>query len=219
MFNLNRINKRPTQESNIDVPPLRLYTSDVVDYYTMAMSSDDAYIQFISFYHVIEYFYDEVFKRRMVEDIQNKITHPDFSYSNADKVYSLATFVRNRMKMNDEAGQGNEEQSLKFVLSEYINLDELEYRLSVLDPSIVDYYKNNKVPFSKAPVFSFKDTQAVMSNIAKRIYVTRNSLVHSKSNSNNGRYKPYKDEKSLSKEIPLLRAIAEQIIIKSSKLL
>lgn len=56
----------------------------------------------------MEYFYDEVYRKKIVEDLQEKITHPDFSYRNEDKVYEIATFVKNRMLMNDESGQGND---------------------------------------------------------------------------------------------------------------
>lgn len=63
------------------------------------------------------------------------------------------------------------------------------------------------------------DTQGVYSQLAKRIYYIRNSLVHSKSGKNNERYKPYSDEMQLQKEIPLAQAIAELIIINSSSIM
>ena len=47
-------------------------------YYKLAFSSSNPYIQYISFYHVIEYFYDEVFKKKMVNDLMGKLTQPDF---------------------------------------------------------------------------------------------------------------------------------------------
>lgn len=56
--------------------------------------------------------------------------------------------------------------------------------------------------------------------MANRVYKTRNSLVHSKSNevklNERGIYKPFKDSKALLKEIPLLKEISEEIIIKSA---
>jgi len=59
-----------------------------------------------------------------------------------------------------------------------------------------------------------------MPKIANRIYKTRNALVHSKSNDyiakERGIYKPFKNNKELSKEIPLMRYISEAIIIKSA---
>ena len=63
------------------------------------------------------------------------------------------------------------------------------------------------------------DLQGVYTQVARRIYFVRNSLVHSKSGKNQERYKTYKDEQSLEKEIPLVQSVAELIIINSSKIL
>lgn len=80
--------------NTIETIPRREYISDVVDYYRLAFSSADPYIKYISFYHIMEYFYDEAYKRKIVADLINKITHPDFSYKDEEKVYEIATFVK-----------------------------------------------------------------------------------------------------------------------------
>ncbi len=151
-------------------------------------------------------------------DLKDKITHPDFSYKNEDKIYDIALFVKNRLRMNDETGQGNELESLKYVLSEYISIDDLKARIDAIDLNALQYYKNNKVSFCNAPVISWSDTQGVFTQLARRIYFTRNSLVHSKSGKNKERYRPYQDEKQLQLEIPLVKAVAELIIINSSEI-
>lgn len=92
-------------------------------------------------------------------------------------------------------------------------------RIESIDSEALQYYKENKVSFSNAPTIGWSDNQGVITQIAKRIYFTRNSLVHSKSGKNKERYKPYKDEKQLQKEIPLMKAVAELIIINSSKIM
>jgi hypothetical protein len=204
--------------NTVEIIPRREYISDVIDYYKLACSSIDPYIQYISFYHIMEYFYDEIYKRKLVADLTDKITHPDFSYKDEDKVYEIATFVKNRMHMNDESGQGNELESLKYVLKEYVQIENLKNKLNVLDKDLIVFYQNNKVAFCKAPIIPWNDAGGVYTQLAKRIYFTRNSLVHSKSGKNKERYKPYKDEKELQKEIPLVRMIAEMIIINSSKI-
>lgn len=219
MFPMNNVMSSRFDTIQIDTPPLRKYSEDVVDYYKQALASNDPYIKFISFYHVMEYFYDEVFKRKLVTDLKNKITHPDFSYKNEDKVYEIALFIKNRLRMNDETGQGNELESLKYVLSEYVPIDELKARISAVDINALNYYQNSKVNFCNAPVISWSDAQGVVTQIAKRIYFTRNSLVHSKSGKNKERYRPYQDEKQLQLEIPLVKAIAEAIIINSSEII
>lgn len=219
LFRINMSSRNRFDLSQIDTPPLRRYTTDVVDYYKLALASNDPYIKYISCYHVIEYFFDEVFKKKMVNDIKNRITHPDFSYKNDDKVYDVALFIKNRLKMNDEAGQGNELESLKYVLNEYINIDELKARVDSIEPQSVRYYANNKVAFCNAPIITWNDMQGVYTQLAKRIYYTRNSLVHSKSGKNQERYRPYKNEPQLQKEIPLVKAVSELIIINSSDII
>lgn len=218
MFHMNNSIRGRLDVTQISTPPLRKYTNDVVDYYKQALASNDPYIKFISFYHVMEYFFDEVFKRKLVTDLKDKITHPDFSYKNEDKIYDIALFVKNRLRMNDETGQGNELESLKYVLSEYISIDDLKARIDAIDLNALQYYKNNKVSFCNAPVISWSDTQGVFTQLARRIYFTRNSLVHSKSGKNKERYRPYQDEKQLQLEIPLVKAVAELIIINSSEI-
>lgn len=219
MFPINRGMRRRANGMQIDTPPLREYSEDVVDYYKQALASNNPYIKYISFYHVMEYFYDEVFKRKMVTDLKNKITHPDFSYKDDDKIFEIAKFVKNRLRMNDETGQGNELESLKYVLKEYISIDNLKTRINTIDSNALNYYQNNKVSFCNAPIIGWADSQGVFTQMAKRIYFTRNSLVHSKSGKNKERYRPYQDEKQLQLEIPLVKAVAEAIIINSSKII
>jgi len=217
-----RVNFSPRNRfdiTQIDTPPFREYIGDVVDYYKLALSSNDPYIKFISFYHVMEYYYDEVFKKKLVEDLKSKITHPAFSYKSDDKIYDMALFIKNRLKMNAQDGQGNELESLKFVLNEFVEIEELKNRINNIDDTALIYYQNSKVPFCNTSVISWNDMQGIFTQLARRIYFTRNSLVHSKSSKNDERYRPYKNEPQLQKEIPLAKAIAELIIINSSRML
>ena len=85
MFPMDNVILSRASETQIDTPPLRKYTEDVVDYYKQALASNDPYIKYISFYHVMEYFYDEIYKRKLVADLTDKITHPDFSYKDEEK--------------------------------------------------------------------------------------------------------------------------------------
>lgn len=218
IFPIRGVARNRVDITTLEILPHREYINDVVDYYKLAYASNDPYNKYISFYHVMEYFYDEVFKKKLVEELVDRITRPDFSYKNEDKVYEIATFVKNRIHMNDESGQGNELESLRFVLKEYVNIDELRRKIKEIDATLENYYQSTKVSFSKAPALSWNDSEGVYTLLAKRIYFTRNSLIHSKSGKNRERYKPYKDEKELQKEIPLMQIVAEMIIINSSRI-
>ena len=46
-----------------DKGPSRIYTKKLVDFYRRALYSYDPYVQYISYYHILEYNYDEIFKK------------------------------------------------------------------------------------------------------------------------------------------------------------
>ena len=217
MSGFTRSNRGLNEEIlNQEIIPLREYNADVVDYYRLACATSDPYIKYISFYHILEYYFDEVFKKRLIIDLTDKITNPDFSYKDEEKVYDLVGFIKNRVRINDQTGQGNELESLKYVLNEYVDIERLKNKLEEISVSLSTYYQNTKVAFAKAPTIIWNNPEGVITLLAKRIYFTRNALVHSKSGKNFERYRPYKDDSELQKELPLIKSIAEMIIIGSS---
>lgn len=202
-----------------DAPPQRIYNHNVIEYYMLALESRDPFTAYISYYHVIEYYFDAVFRKNLTKQIKEKITHPDFSYKNENKLYDLAKYIRKHMSSDEESGKGNELESLKYVLNEYVDIDELKTRINILSSDSVDYYQNNSVPFvtKKTTQIGWADLNGVFTTLANRIYLTRNALVHSKSEMEDNLYKPYEHRQDLIKEIPLIRAVAEQVIINSSE--
>ena len=42
--------------------------------------------------------------------------------------------------MNDETGQGNELESLKYVLKEYVSIDDLKTRINTIDSNALNYF-------------------------------------------------------------------------------
>lgn len=216
---LIRQGRRILKRSNKEIIPLREYNLDVINYYKLAFSSTDPYIKYISFYHIMEYYFDEVFKQKIVSNIIDKITHPDFSYKEDDKVYELVSFIKRKVRDNGEDGQGNERASLVYVLKEYIDISELMDRIDKISSDGYQYYQNHTVSFCDGSKIGWNDGKGVYSCLANRIYNTRNALIHSKSGKKDKMYKPYRDEMILQKEIPLVRVIAEMIIINSSKVI
>lgn len=210
-----------SRTEEIDSPPQRVYNSDVVEYYAMALESRDPFMVYISLYHIIEYYFDAVFRKKLIKEIQDKITKPDFSYKNEEKIYELAKYIKRKMRSDDESGRGNEFESLRYVLTDYVPIDELKNRINQMDSKAVSYYQDSLVPFvsSTKTKINWSDTQGVYTNLATRIYETRNSLVHSKSEQAGSHYKPYKNKKELTAEITLIKAISEMILINSGEML
>ncbi|MFC2737313.1 MAG: hypothetical protein ACFN25_04380, partial [Leptotrichia wadei] len=163
----------------------------------------------------LEYNYDEIFKKNVIADLKNKLTAVGFSYKKDEKIYELFKVIKKRLRDNRNSGQGNENDTLKLVLLEYITIKEIISRISELDNNAIDRYSTKEVSFSKGSKINWNDPREALSGIQKRIYKTRNSLIHSKSE-NKEVYIPYKDEDELKQEIPLIRAIAELIIKKTS---
>lgn len=218
-FGRQRIRTGISRVSKIDTPPQRIYNHDVIEYYMLALDSRDPFTTYISFYHVIEHYFDAVFRKNLTNQIREKITHPDFSYKDEEELYKLAKYIRKHMNSDEESGKGNELESLKYVLNEYIDIDELKKRIDYFKITNSSYYQTTPVNFtsSSKTLIAWSDTTGVYTNLANRIYETRNALVHSKSEQADNQYKPYRDKNYLIQEIPLIRAVAEQVIINSSE--
>lgn len=44
--------------------------------------------------------------------------------------------------MSDETGQGNELESLKYVLNEYISINDLKSKIDIIDSNALNYYQS-----------------------------------------------------------------------------
>jgi len=201
-------------------PPRRIYNPDLVYHYQMAISTDSIPHQFLSFYHVIEHFFYDIYHEDLINTIKAKITSPDFSYKRKRDLENLIRLISQKMKYEDEELLYNEQEALYLTMKKYVILDNLIAKLREYNESLIDYYQENKVSFSKgSPInFSFHDTEKIFKQIADRIYKTRNSIVHSKEGGK-PRYVPFRHDKELSMEIPLIRFITEEIIIGTSEVM
>lgn len=198
--------------------PKRKYNSRLVDYYNLALSTEDPFVSFISYYHIIEYFYDEVFREQQISILREKITSPRFNYKSDEQVFNVIEQILKVNRNVKDNGSGNEQQSLNYVLNKYID-DIVEFK-DKIDNESLNFYQNNIVRFSHGDVIDWtKDIDKVIKSVSNRIYKTRNSLIHSKSSKKDVTYHPYLHKDELHKEIDLIKAIAESIIEKSSECL
>lgn len=199
--------------------PKVLYKPYLLDEYQMAASSKDPMIKFIGFYHVMEYFFEQVYKEDLRKTLREILILPDFSATDNE---DLNKVIKAFSDKSLESTPGNEIESLNLTLKKYVNINNLIDSISLNNQEMIKYYKTNIVPFSKGSKIDFeKPRDKVLSSIASRIYATRNSIVHGKSNELKRKerplYRPFKDEEILAKEIPLMQAIAEEIIIKTGE--
>ena len=210
---------RRSNGSQID-PPRRTYILDLIHYYQLAVGTENPMLEYISYYHVIEYFFEIVSNEALVEKIKNKITHPDFSYKSQKNISSLIKEIAGSVKIRDESMAFKEDKALGLTLQKYLDISELVTKLNEYDSTLVNYYKSNPVSFANARQVNLEDNNInkIYKDLAARIYQTRNSIVHSKE-SEKEKYMPFRDDKFLVKEVPLIRFIAERIIFETSTIL
>lgn len=210
---------RRNRPSEID-PPRRTYSADLIHHYLLAVSTDNPVVEYLSHYHVLEHFFEAVFNDDLIATIQDQLTQPAFSYRRRKDIKNLITKIRRSLQVRDETITFSEEEALRLTLKNFVELPNLANDLGTYDQTVIDYYKNNKVPFSSGSDvdLSSTDENMILKNLSKRIYQTRNALVHSK-DGDKSKYTPFVDDHDLAKEIPLMRFISEQVILKNSRLI
>ncbi|CCU58561.1 hypothetical protein [Bacillus subtilis] len=212
------LNRQKRAQRNDFQAPKRKYNSNLIDYYNLAISSRDPFISFISYYHIIEYFFDEVYREHQINTLRTSITSPRFSYKDDNELFKIIKKIINDNRHVKENGSGNEQRSLNYVLNKFLHdLDEFKQRL---DTDELNFYQNNSVSFSAGDVINWeKNDDKIIKAISNRVYKTRNALIHSKSSKKDVTYHPYLHKTELEKEISLIKAIAESIIENNSELL
>lgn len=209
------------RRSNINEiePPRRHYTPDLIYHYQLAVAADNPFLEFLFYYHVIEHFFEEVFNEDLIERIKNKLTHPDFSYKRKKDISSLIKDISRSLQIRNEKVIFSEQEGLRLTLERYVDIVDLKNKITGYESNLINYYRSTKVSFAAADEVDLNetDTLAIFRKLAARIYKTRNSIVHSKQ-SDKARYTPFRDDRILVKEVPLLRFISEQIIINTSTL-
>ena len=215
----NRLSKmRRARIDDID-PPRRIYNPDLIYHYQMAVSSDSPLLQFLSYYHIIEHFFNEISNQDLIETLKIKLTDPCFSYRRKKDLMEIVKIIENKRKTQGDGFRYKELNSLLLTLKKYVNFEDIKKQIEKYDITLIDHYKNNSVSFSKGDTVDLNsNSNETYKNLAGRIYETRNAIVHSKEG-DKPRYVPFKHDKDLIQEIPLIRFIAEHIIIHNSNLM
>ena len=215
-----RIRMRRANPDEIE-PPKRFYVNDLVLYYQRAISSESLDNQFLSFYHILEHFFDGVYNEELISSIQKEISKGTFSYKREKDIKKLIEVIKQKLKYKNEEFLLQEDEALILTLKKFINnIESLKDELNGFDPDLINYYKTTEVIFSKGNKVNFDvaNNDEVFKNLANRIYLTRNAIVHSKeTGKEKNKYLPFTHDRYLIKENILMRIIAESVIFESSK--
>ena len=199
--------------------PYKAYNNELTTYYYQGVSTDIPFTQYLAFYHVAEYFFQTIAEQDAFQEIEEYITRPSFSPHKKEDIREFYNRIKKKMREQKEDGLWEEKTGLLLCLKKYVkDLDTLRNAIMEIDPTAIEYYEKVPVPFASDGVtINFSDSQeAVYATIRNRIYSVRNAIVHSKEGEKL-RYEPFKHDKELLRELPLIRAVAEEIIINSAK--
>lgn len=196
--------------------PKKIYNQELIAYYNEAISSTALSHKYLSFYHILEYFYENIFMEDQISIARGIITDVGFSYKRKKDIVKLISNIQLKAIDNDIAI--NEKVALSLLIQKHIPQDLLKERLK--DRYGQDFLEKlkHKVDFSKGNdiIFSDVDSKQYIDSLTGRIYKTRNAIVHSKESftddKKNNKYRPVKDDNELLSEIALIQVIAEIVI-------
>lgn len=93
LLNIRYRNKHNFYKSEEINPPKLLYKQDLTEQYHMAVSSEDPFVQFIGYYHIIEYFFEEIYREGIVNDVKEILLDPGFSTKKNKDIMKLVDLV------------------------------------------------------------------------------------------------------------------------------
>lgn len=201
----------PSEQYEKTIPTAK-YNDDLISYYKVAKSSIYSDQEYLSYYHILEYFFLRVSDEILHTAIKAKINSPSFN-SNYENINSLLAIAKKNDKSSDE------KEMLKAVLKKYINEDELIEFIRGIEKDRGKIYTNkDKKAFGENVSISLQKDHA-LSNTTNTIKSIRNSLVHSSDKHNREEcYLPLSEAEGIVSEyIPLIRFLAEKVIFATAE--
>lgn len=201
----------PIRGSKLPLPQVT-FNPDIVRFYQRGVGTDDPVHQFLSFYHVLEYYFVAVSDEQLYTKLSRRINDPRFSTTPSH----LGRVIQDTIEHRRET---NETEMLKLVLKKYVDEGELIEFIEAYEEYLAEkLYTKRRTIFGESIEVRLGPGH-VAGNLAKRVKLIRNALVHSSDRyERQQRYIPTtKAEKMIRREIPLMKYLAERVIIASAK--
>jgi hypothetical protein len=176
------------------------------------MATDDPANRFLAFYQVLEYYFVAIADEQLYSKLSRRINDPKFSAipANLDR---LIQDVTDHKQVTDEL------EMLKAVVGRLVDENELIEFVQAYEAYLGDkIYTKRRTIFGEEVEVKLTPGH-VVGNIAKTVKTIRNALVHSSDRyERKERYIPSAgSENMIKREIPLMRFLAEKVIIASAK--
>ncbi len=189
------------------------YHSDLTSYYLSAQSHINPENQFLGYYHVLEYFFQSATEKNLKEDLTSILAKPDFTLDEDHLEILLDSIKTHRIDYRRDI------DAFKLMLKTYLNESEAIAFIKEFHADINYKYYTQRINLFGEDVHIQLKRGHVWGEIAKRIYAIRNAIVHSSEKySRDERFIPFSEYREIvQRELPLIRFLAEQIILATSK--
>lgn len=177
------------------------YESTPLMYYNSASTAEDARIKYLSYYQVVEYYYNRAQNHYLIDAIKSG------HYIDTTNVNHKAL----KKTLKDYVATTSERESLILVLKKSINITDLKDWIQ----DCVEY--NNQYCLggnSNLDIDFEKPENKIYRKIMERIYSYRCSIAHAKGDNDEFIALPEASNAEIEKELPLIKYVAEQVIKK-----
>ena len=182
------------------------YSLEPLIYYFAAYQNTDFRFRYLDFYHVIEYFFDNILVQRTLNIIQEELKNPSNFYEDASRL-KFAISIKNEL-ISKERYEFKEESILTKVLEKYLGSTEFQKVKSSLK-ILREIKKDDK---NLAEITLSKPINELAKLLPTRIYRIRNAIAHSKTDFD-WKIKPNsKEVLLLSDDIEILSNISKFLI-------
>lgn len=208
-------NEIPTEQINLIH---KNYISELIEYYHIGEKVDFLPFKYICYYHIIEYFSDKSAYYVVSEKLKNLLLKPDFHQQTNKYVAQAVNFFK---KENDR--YTSDKIKIDRVLRQFVNREELKDYLTERD--VIEHFKKECVlecnKELSLPKIDFSQEANFYTNLTKRVYSLRCSIVHSNPDFDDTKAIPFvttpKNMDNLRIEIEMIMEIARMIIIGSKE--
>jgi len=204
-------NELPKEKINL---VYKKYIPELIQYFHIAEKVDFIPFKFICYYHIIEYFSDKSAYHLVSSEVKKLLLKPDFHIKTEQYVTSAINLFK---KENDK--YTGDKVKIERVFKQYIKREEIKEVLTDID--LIDHFSKELIlecnkPL-KLPAINFEQDGNFFSELTKRIYSVRCSIVHSNPDFDESKAVPFNPTpnniEKLRVETELIMEIARKIIV------
>ena len=183
---------------NLDIQE-KQYESEPLMYFDNGIGTEDIRMKYLSYYQVLEYFFNRAQNYKLLEQIQlgNYIGSHSINHKELKEV--LKKYVNTL----------SERESLKLVLTRGINIEIIKKWISENVERTEQYTRCSN---DKIRIDLDKPHEKIINKLAERIYYFRCAIAHAKGDTDEYLAIPQESDDIIEKEIPLLKVVAQNVL-------